>query len=153
MKRILCVVITLVALASGALAETERIFDNAGLFSSDESSVLATKIKDFQKSTAYDFVILTTDDYLGTDNQEATAVTFYKDGDFGFGSKGNGAIVYVDANQRLRCIYVFGDMYDTVTDLDINDAIDSSQKDMTDGRYTDAMLSIISMMQSKCDPD
>ena len=85
MKKFVSLILFLLFLFSSAFAESWRIFDNANLFSKDEIEELENKILSFQKDTNIDFVVLTTDDYLGLNNQQFIAETFYDSGSFGFG--------------------------------------------------------------------
>ena len=110
MKKFVSLILFLLFLFSSAFAESWRIFDNANLFSKDEIEELENKILSLQKDTNIDFVVLTTDDYLGLNNQQFIAETFYDSGSFGFGRSASGLIYYIDMNQHYHYVSTSGKM-------------------------------------------
>ena len=65
MRKIAAVIIFCLVICTSAVAESWRVFDNAGIFSQSEIEELENEISVFQRETNVDFVVLTTDDYLG----------------------------------------------------------------------------------------
>lgn len=107
MKRLLVLVVLLVLFVNSAFAEPWRVFDNADLSTEEEEEAIEKAITDFQRSTNMDFVVLSTDDYLG--ETETVAQFFYRNGPFGFGSLASGYIYYFDKFHNLHTAYAFGD--------------------------------------------
>ena len=92
MKRMFLIVATVLCFISAAFAEPWRVFDNAGLFSAEDIVAIEQAIFAFQRSTSFDFAVLTTDDYIGKENWAAVADSFYDSEDFGFGQQTSGML-------------------------------------------------------------
>ncbi len=65
MKRFLVLFLMLSLACTSSLAEPWRVFDNARLFSAEDNEAIEQAVSKFQRETNMDFVVLTTDDYLG----------------------------------------------------------------------------------------
>ena len=72
MRKIAAVIIFCLVICTSAVAESWRVFDNAGIFSQSEIEELENEISVFQRETNVDFVVLTTDDYLGSGKVQFT---------------------------------------------------------------------------------
>ena len=119
MKKVLALVVVFLLMPLFAIADSNRIFDNAGLFSKTETVELDTAIKSFQEQTHFDFAILTTDDFLGSYNQKAVADSFYDSQGFGFDSVNSGILFYIDTNQGLNYLSTTGVLNELLADEEI----------------------------------
>lgn len=106
MKRLLVLVVLLVLFVNSAFAEPWRVFDNADIFTEEEEESIEEAITDFQRSTNMDFVVLSTDDYVG--EPDDVAQFFYQNGPFGFGASASGFIYYVSAFHREDGVSWYG---------------------------------------------
>lgn len=110
MKKLFSViVIFLLSFCSFAisLAEPWRVFDSADLLNQTETEELENRILEFQRDTNMDFVVLSTDDYLG-ENGFNFACFFWDNGAFGFGSDARGVIYYIDMHSCHHYIVTSG---------------------------------------------
>ena len=143
MKRAFIVFVTVLCLVSSALAEPWRVFDNAGLFSDEEIETIEQAIFAFQRQNNLDFAVLTTDDYIGKENWQAIADSFYDAENFGFGRQASGMLYYIDMNQRVPYISTAGEMIVVFDAAAIAKAHDASFSFLADGKYQDAVLRMI----------
>ena len=137
-----CLLVT----AGSALAATttERVFDNAKLFSATQAESLRNAIADFQKATGMDFVVLTSSTSHGDASQQDIADAFYEKGGFGLDSDQSGVLYYIDMYDRQEYISTTGAMIDYLTDERIELALDASNPNLRNGLYAagaQAMLS------------
>lgn len=144
MKRFIALlIVVLLTFVSVATAEPWRVFDNAGLFSTDDISAIEQAIYVFQRNTNLDFAVLTTDDYIGKENWAALADSFYDCENFGFGRNASGMLYYIDMWQRVPYISTAGEMIGIFDDETIATAHDVSHPFLADGKYKDAVLKMI----------
>ena len=137
---LICFVLLFCAVAS---AEQWRVFDNAKLFSEDDIQTIEEAIVVFQRETNLDFAVLTTDDFLGSDNQFAVAAAFYDYMPFGFGKQASGMLYYIDMNQRLPFVFTKGKMVSIFADEALDDAHDACHTYLTTGDYKGAVLKML----------
>ncbi len=152
MKKILsclfcfCISISLLCaapiLASSVPDQAQRVFDDAGLFSSTEIAELEEEIRNFQKETDMDFAVVTASD-LGGESTQAYADNFYDDHGFGTGSDYSGALFLIDMENRLPHISTTGEAIRHLTDSRLERILDGCYDDLSDGSYADAALYVI----------
>lgn len=137
MKRILVLFLCL-CVAFPAFADSQRVFDNAGLFTDEEIAALEEMISEFQQRTKTDFAVLTTDDFLGHDDPiylQAFAKTFFASQGFGLGPGKSGLILYIDSDARKYCV-VGDDLWRGYMQDERNDEIIIAMHgSMVDGNY------------------
>lgn len=129
-----------------ALANAQRVYDNAGLFTDEEVQRLEEMIAAFQTETKSDFAILTTDDYLGhedTQYLQAFARTFFVSQGFGYGSGQSGLIFYIDNNARKYTLVGDALCHDFLGGETNESIISSMQPDMKNGKYFKAAQTAI----------
>ena len=143
MKRILIVFVAFVCFVSSSAAESWRVFDNAALFTAEEVKAIEYVIWNFQQKTNLDFAILTTDDYIGEENQKAIADSFYDSEDIGFGQQASGMLYYLDMNQRIPYISTCGKMVDILADDTLVTVHESAYPSLETAQYKDAVIEII----------
>lgn len=111
-----------------------RVFDEAGLFSSDEKEEFETTIKSLRKEMNMDVVIATTDD-AGGRTAEEYAENFYVEREFGTGSDYRGVLFLIDMDNREMYILPVGKMNRFLTDKRWNVILDDAYKKITEGDY------------------
>ena len=141
-----CLLVT----AGSALAATttERVFDNAKLFSATEAEALRNAITDFQTATGMDFVVLTSSASHGDASQQDIADAFYEKGDFGLDSDKSGVLYYIDMYDRQEYISTTGAMIDYLTDERIELALDASNPNLRKGLYAAGAQAMLSKVTS-----
>jgi len=142
MKKIVAAVLFFLIVFSSAVAEPWRVFDNAGIFSESEIEELENEISAFQRETNVDFVVLTTDDYLGSGNQQVIANAFFDSGNFGFGRLASGLIYYIDMNQCWHCVSTLGEMKTVFEDY-VSPSLDACADFMMSKDYKGSVLEMI----------
>lgn len=143
MKKVTALVLILMLIPLVAFADSNRIFDNAGLFSETDVVILNAAIEVFQRQTHLDFALLTTDDYLGTDNHKLLADTFYDSQGFGLDGVHSGMLMYIDMNQRLQYISTTGNLIALLDEDNIENVLDISTPLLLNGAYKDGVLETI----------
>lgn len=120
MKRIAAFLLCLLLLlpSAAALAQdtsSQRVFDNAGLFTEEQTAELETSIAAFRQRYNLDFAVLTNRKaYSGT--AEALADDFYDQNGFGVGSERSGALFLIDLYDSAYHISTSGEAIDYLTD-------------------------------------
>lgn len=143
MKKILVVLVALLCLTTSAFADPWRVFDNADLFTDAEVSEIEQSIFAFQRETNIDFAVLTTDDYLGTENWKAIADSFYDSEDLGFGRNASGLLYYIDMNQRVPYVLTSGATVNVFDSNAIAKAHDVCFGSLAEGKYMEAVIKMI----------
>ena len=142
MKKLLIVLLVIILLTSHAMAveSSWRVFDNAGLFTAEEIAKIELEIKAFQQEANMDYVVLTTDDFLGIDIQMHIADNFYDYGAFGYGSKNSGILEYIDMNQRVHYYSTTGDAINCISNDVLSIMLDSSQQSLSANNFAGGIL-------------
>jgi len=139
--------LALMLLLSVTAFADQHVYDNANLFSDDETAQLESMVSDFINSTGCDMYILTAgeDDYY--DSLQARADDFLFDK--GYGTTENGAVLYlIDMYYRNDHISTAGTMIDYLTDSRISDILGSTNPYLRDGDFAGAASEFITMTQS-----
>lgn len=146
-QRIFALLLVLFCLwASAALADGDRVFDRAGLFTASEIQELEQEIQAFQKETGMDFVIVTSNEsHKGSAQQIADA--FYEQGGFGLDEEKSGILYYIDMDDRYHYLSTTGAMIDYMTDARIENAIDEVTRYLSAGAYAQGASQMISIVR------
>ncbi len=132
--------------ASAALADGDRVFDRAELFTASEVQELEREIQSFQEETGMDFVIVTSNEsHKGSAQQIADA--FYEQGGFGLDEEKSGILYYIDMDDRYHYLSTTGAMIDYMTDARINNAIDEVTRYLSAGAYAQGASQMISVVR------
>lgn len=148
MKKIIAVTLAFLFCVSSALAEPRRVFDNAGLFDEQEEALLEEAIMAFQHTLNLDFVVLTTDDYLGEDITVDVAAFFYDHGPYGFGKDASGLIYYIDMFNRVPAIVTTGAAIRALPDDQLDSVLDAGYQLLVSEDYAGAVFAVIKHVQS-----
>lgn len=130
-----------------------RIFDDADLFSDDEESKLAKRIKQVAKSEKVDFVIATTNNTEGK-TAEQYSEEFYKTNGFGFDrEKGTGVLLLIDMDtsitgKRKVQISGFGDAKNYIPDNIATKISNDIKSECGNGKYYLAASMFLSKAKS-----
>ena len=132
--------------ASVALADGDRVFDRAELFTASEVQELEQEIQSFQEATGMDFVIVTSNEsHKGSAQQIADA--FYEQGGFGLDEEKSGILYYIDMDDRYHYLSTTGAMIDYMTDARIENAIDEVTRYLSAGAYAQGASQMISIVR------
>lgn len=142
MKRLLILLLCFM-LPFSAFAEPFRVYDNADLFTAEEEITLENAIKKYRWETKTDFAILTTDDFLGENNQLVIAGEFYGAMGFGVAENKDGMLFYIDMKMRAPAISTCGSVIRLMTDKKLDRVFDAVAPLLAEGKYAEAMLTAI----------
>lgn len=140
-------VLALCLFASFALADGERIYDQAGLFTEEEKTALREEIKTFQEKTGMDFVLVTSSASHGDSEAQEIADAFYERGGFGLDEENSGVLYYIDMYERYHYLSTTGAAIDYMTDSRISEAISATTSYLSSGRYGKAAEKMIQLTQ------
>lgn len=110
---------------SAAGSGETRVFDEAGLFSGEETDELETQIQSLKQEMNMDVVIVTTDE-AGGKSAGGYAEDFYIDGGFGVGKDYSGVLFLIDMDNREIYILPVGNMNRFLTDERWNAILDDA---------------------------
>lgn len=132
--------------ASAALADGDRVFDRAELFTASEVQELEQEIQAFQEETGMDFVIVTSNEsHKGSAQQIADE--YYDQGGFGLDEENSGILYYIDMDDRYHYLSTTGAMIDYMTDARIENAIDEVTRYLSAGAYAQGASQMISIVR------
>ena len=110
-----------------------RVYDGAGLLSSDEVSSLTRKLKDLSSRHNMDILVLTSDTLNGMDTDDY-ADDFY---DYN-GYKDDGVLLFISMSTSEMYISTKGRGTDYITDYGIDYIFDQISTDLSSGRFYEA---------------
>jgi uncharacterized protein len=153
------VLVLIAALPVAAAADGTRVFDYAGLLSSDEVERLDAYIAELRAKTGCDFVFLTDtvlayeEDY---DRAERAAIAYADDFyDYGgFGDETNdwsGMIFFLDMTNRIPIITTTGKMIDIINDSRLADLFDTVYNHLADEDYFGAAYNMFAQAKTYID--
>lgn len=144
----LAALVVLLAALPAMAAQSARVFDRAGLFSTLEEEALEKEIAAFQEKTGMDFVIVTSSEKHGDSSQQQIADAFYDQGGFGLDEENSGILYYIDMYERYHYLSTTGQMIDYMTDERIDSAIDTCKSYLSRGDYAGAASRMISVVEN-----
>jgi len=153
MVRKLCaLLLILLLLPFAALAAEQRVFDNSGLFSTEDERELEKIIAQMRQAYPMDFVILTDDgaQYASDDgeaekNSLAFANQFYAQGSFGAGEEESGFLYFIDMSNRIPTVYTYGAMIDYMDDQRLAQMLDAVYAYLPKARYADSAAAALAL--------
>lgn len=139
MRRILFVLLIFMILLIGilpslALDTSVKVYDEAGLFTSDESAKLQDTAKSLTELNQMDVVIVTISDAEGKSSM-AYADDYYDYNGFGYGSEKSGILLLIDMDNRDVWISTTGLAIRYFTDSAIDSILDKITGYLSDGQY------------------
>lgn len=145
MKKLIFYLFGLIALAFPlqVAANTEHIEDPAGLFSESQIAQLEEQAASLSETIKGDVYLVTSAD--NTEDPEEYAQEYLR---AKVGNNNNGAVLFLDMNQRVTAIKTSGNMIDYLTDSRLEDIFDALQEQMGAGNYFEAGASFFEMAAS-----
>lgn len=128
--------------AFSAAAQEQRVFDQAGLFSSEEARRLESHIEEIMGKARFDLVVVTTADAQGKSARDY-ADDFYDEGGFGVGTDASGVLFLIDMDNREIYISTAGTMERFLTDSRIESMLDHAYEYVQRGDYAGAADQIV----------
>ena len=119
---------------SGEVSRETRVYDDAGLFSQEETERFETQIQAMRKEMNMDVVIVTTDQAGGKTAGEY-AEDYYISGSFGVGKDYNGVLFLIDMDNREMYILPVGTMNRFLTDKRWNSILDDAYNEISSQNY------------------
>ncbi|MDD3252974.1 MAG: TPM domain-containing protein [Lachnospiraceae bacterium] len=146
---VLCLLTALLILPLTVRSEAgeQRVFDEAGLLSSDQTQSLETRIQELRTEMNMDLVLVTTEDTGGYSSEEY-ADAYYENGSFGSGSDHSGALLLIDMDNRQLYVSTEGAMIRFLTDDRIDTMMDQAIPYMQQLDYSGAAGSMIGEVQA-----
>lgn len=129
--------------AADQASGSQRVFDQAELFSEDEIQDLEAQIAGLRSEMNMDVVVVTTDDADGMDS-ETYADQYYEDGGFGVGRDLSGVLLLIDMDNRQVQVSTTGDMIRYLTDDRIDAILDDGVAELKNLDYGAAAQSMLS---------
>jgi uncharacterized protein len=150
MRKILISIITVllvfVLVPSAAFAAGQKIYDNAELFTLDETAQLQETVDAYVLAFDSDLIIVTITDDQGKTSQ-VYADDFYDQNGFGK----DGVLFLINMDSRELYISTSGKMIDILNDARINDLLDLQYEYVSDQDYFGAMQRSIKKMEDYID--
>lgn len=115
MKRIVLLLIALLALALPALADGPLVVDGAGLLTEDQAAALARRAGEISDQYDMDVVIVTTQS-LGRKSALDYAADYYDENGYGRGQRGDGVLLLLAMEERDWAILTTGRGISAFTD-------------------------------------
>ncbi len=126
-----------------AAGAEQRVFDQAGLFSENEISLLESRITELKRALPLDIVIVTTADAEGKSSRDY-ADDFYDYGGFGVGAEHDGLLYLINMDYRECWISTTGAAIDIFTDARIDSILDDYVYPyLVEGAYFDSSMAFL----------
>lgn len=143
MKKILLCTLLLCFLCVPALGDTERVVDDAHLFSAGEETLLQDQIDAIR--SAYDMdVAIVTKNSIGYRSPGLYAADFYDEMGYGMGPGKDGLIFLISMAERDYFTATHGKAITIFTDYGLDSIHDHMVSDLSRGFYYDAMETYLS---------
>lgn len=126
-----------------AMADGQRVYDDAGLFSADEAAALEQRIAELRQQHGYDFAVHTADS--GVYDTADYADTFYEDMGFGTGEEYSGVLFFIDMQSRTTFISTSGHLINIIDDAREEEIFDAQMDYLSAGDFGGAMLASLDM--------
>lgn len=153
-KPFICTVFMFILLVSTSLvvsAKDQRVYDDAGLFTNSEIDKLEEKISDLKEEyDGYDFVILTTEEYIEGDPVDY-AENFYMDQGHNFETKG--FMLLIDMNKRVVTVSAMRNAQKDMSYDDNDTTLDNIQERLKKDKYYKSADIFLSDMADCIDGD
>lgn len=128
-------------------AEGARVFDDAGLFTGDETTKLETRIDEVRDAQNVDVAVLTVEDAEGKTAEEY-ADDFYDSHGLGVGEDASGLLLSIDMDNREIYISTSGYALRVLTDARIEKVLDAAYDSVADGQYAEGALEALDSIEN-----
>lgn len=133
--------------AEGMSVDSTRVFDEAGLFSEEETGKLETRIDEVRDSQNADLAVLTVEDAQGK-TAESYADDFYDSHGLGVGEDASGILISIDMDNRELYVSTCGYAARVMTDARVEKVLDAAYGNVADGNYADGALEAIDQIEA-----
>jgi uncharacterized protein len=123
---------------SMALAEGEKVYDDAGLFSEQEKAELQEKAVLLSEQEALDIIIVTTNDNQGKTSRQY-AEDFYQQNGFGYAGTADGILYLVNMNDREVYIYTKDKAFEYIPDYRVEEILDKVTPYLSQNNYLESV--------------
>ncbi len=127
--------------AGTVFAASAGVYDDAGLFDSDERNDIAARIRELRDKTGMDFAVVTTDE--NEDTAQEYAEQFYVDHDLGVGDDYSGVLLLIDMDNRELWLLPAGKMTRYLPDSRIEAVLDDIYQYASDGYYSGTAMAFL----------
>ena len=142
-KKLLCLLMTLLMLTPCAALAAGRVFDEADLFTASEIQELEAYADQLWEDYRMDVLVLTSE--RAPLNQSLDyADLFYEDN----ASSEDGLVFFIDMHNRVPTISTSGLMIDYITDRRLNTLLDTGYDDLARGRYGSAAMAVMKRLNT-----
>lgn len=146
-KRLTAILFTLMltlCASFGVSAESsQKLYDDAGLFTSEEAQYISSQLEELTDTTGWDAVIYTNYNGVESDEMEDYCNNYYDEQGYGCGEDNRGIFLTIDMSSREMYMITKGDTMYYISD-ERNDAIlDEVQYNLIDGNYYGAAQAFI----------
>ena len=154
-KRTLCFFVCLLLFVGTALpviADQQRVFDEANLFTAQEEASLEESISRSAEQTPLDLVVVTV---LSTGSKDAQtyADDFFDDGGFGVGDDFSGALLLIDMGASEVAVSTTGYGIRLLSDARIDKILDAVVEHLAEGEAAQAAQAFLNMVTDYASQD
>ena len=154
-KRTLCFFVCLLLFVGTALpvmADQQRVFDEADLFTAQEEASLEESISRSAEQTPLDLVVVTV---LSTGSKDAQtyADDFFDDGGFGVGDDFSGALLLIDMGASEVAVSTTGYGIRLLSDARIDKILDAVVEHLAEGEAAQAAQALYTMTTDHAQQD
>ncbi len=154
-KRTLCFFVCLLLFVGTALpviADQQRVFDEADLFTAQEEASLEKSISRSAEQTPLDLVVVTV---LSTGSKDAQtyADDFFDDGGFGVGDDFSGALLLIDMGASEVAVSTTGYGIRLLSDARIDKILDAVVEHLAEGEAAEAAQAFLNMVTDYASQD
>ena len=154
-KRTLCFFVCLLLFVGAALpvmADQQRVFDEADLFTAQEEASLEESISRSAEQTPLDLVVVTV---LSTGSKDAQtyADDFFDDGGFGVGDDFSGALLLIDMGASEVAVSTTGYGIRLLSDARIDKILDAVVEHLAEGEAAQAAQAFLNMVTDYASQD
>ncbi len=127
-----------------AFAESsQKLIDNADLFTTSEKEELIDSLKDAGNSSGWDVIIYTNNNYMESSEMEDYCNDFYDNHNFGKGSQDSGVMLTIDMGSRKMYILTKGNAKSYFSDERVDAILDAAAGSLQSDNYYEAAKSFI----------
>lgn len=154
-KRTLCFFVCLLLFVGAAfpvMADQQRVFDEADLFTAQEEASLEESISRSAEQTPLDLVVVTV---LSTGSKDAQtyADDFFDDGGFGVGDDFSGALLLIDMGASEVAVSTTGYGIRLLSDARIDKILDAVVEHLAEGEAAQAAQAFLNMVTDYASQD
>lgn len=141
---VLMLVLSLVPLS--VMADNQRVYDQADLFSQSQKEELQNKIMELRETLQLDLVIVTMNNSAGKTSRDY-ADDFYDENGFGFGEEYDGLLLLINMQDREVHISTSGKAIEYFTEARIEAVLDEIYHHLPSGNYSEGSFAFLNEVE------